>query len=169
VIDTPPGVSDAHSDRPTLIATRGLPGSGKTTWARDRLARSASGNLARCNRDDLRRMLWGAPRYDRESEAVITMVQHDIVAMLLRTGRTVIVDDTNLVDTHVGTLQLLASIHDADWHVEDFRDVPLQLCIDRDSQRGADRVGEQVIRRMHDTHLAPTPLTAECAEPGQGR
>jgi len=42
---------------PELIACRGLPGSGKTTWARQQLAAAPLGTLMRVNRDGLRRMM----------------------------------------------------------------------------------------------------------------
>jgi hypothetical protein len=50
----------------------------------------------------------------------------------------------------------IAQEMDAGFEVWDFRQVPLQVCLDRDAQRDAyDRVGEQVIRDKYDKYIAP--------------
>jgi predicted kinase len=154
MIGTPGTVRDDHS-RPALIAFRGLPASGKTTAALQLLADSPHGTVARCNRDALRRMVQGRPRYDTDSEAVITMIATDTITTLLRTGHTVLVDDTNLADEHVANLRLIAGVCGAEFQIHDLRHVPLQTCLDRDRQRPEDeQVGERVIRGMHARYLA---------------
>jgi len=40
----------------TVTILKGLPGSGKTTWAKEQIAKSP-GNYKRINKDDLREML----------------------------------------------------------------------------------------------------------------
>src|SRR5690606_5077486 len=79
-----------------LILTVGLPGSGKSTWAKQWVAEDPA-RRARVNRDDLRAMLrgqlvWG----DRDLEAQVTVAQRATVAALLADGVSVVVDDTNL-------------------------------------------------------------------------
>lgn len=54
--------------RATLTATRGLPGSGKTTWAKEQ------GQL-RANRDDIRLTLFGGRTGERLDEEMVTRVQ----------------------------------------------------------------------------------------------
>jgi predicted kinase len=136
-----------------LIITRGLPGSGKSTWARARQARDP--NLARVNRDDLRRMLFPDwPHGDPEAEEILTLVQEAAIEVLLEhTSLHVVADDTNLDPQHVQALDLLAHAMDAEFHVQDFTHVPLDVCIARDAAR-PNPVGEQVIRAMHEKHLA---------------
>lgn len=135
-----------------LTITRGLPGSGKTTWAREQQA--VDPHLFRVNRDDLRAMLRPDWKHgDLEHEDMLSTFHHAMVWQLLDDGYPVVVDDTNLSDEHLTFL--LAAAVPARAHVvtQDFRDVPLDVCIERDSGR-PNPVGEQVIRRMHAKYLA---------------
>ncbi len=138
----------------TLTITRGLPGAGKTTWAR------ATG-LPRVNRDDLRRMLHGGPVGTGQAEKRVTIVQRAMIEALLRAGVSVVCDDTNLRRQVVRDLAALAAACGADFAVQDFTDVPVEECIRRDAARTeGEHVGEAAIRRMYDRHLArrPRPL-----------
>jgi len=131
----------------TLTITRGLPGSGKTTWARQQPA-------WRVNRDDLRTMLKTAWKHgDDEYETLCSAVQYAVIRELLH-DRDVIVDDTNLRGDTVLALESIARIARAEFFVVDFTDVHLETCIERDAAR-PDPVGEQVIRRMWAKYLAP--------------
>jgi predicted kinase len=155
---TTPPLTTAPTRR-RLIATRGLPSSGKSTWARDQLEADTDGKLVRCNRDDLRRMLHGRPRHDPASEAVITVAQRTMVAELLFRGYSVIIDDTNLHPEHLRALQHLAASYDVGFVVQDFTHVPVDECIARDRKRRGDRrVGAAVIRDLHARYIAhPEP------------
>lgn len=133
----------------TLWITRGLPASGKTTWALAKVAASGAGQVVRLNRDDLRAMMYG-PGYRRPvhaAETAVTQVQQGPIGELLRAGRDVIVDDTNLRAKHVRVFLQLAAAVDAPVEVVDFLDVPVEECVRRDALRPAP-VGEDVIREM---------------------
>jgi predicted kinase len=78
---------------PTLNLTRGLPASGKTTWAKSWVAEDPA-SRARVNRDDIRFMLFG--KYYGVDENAVTKAQHSAVKSLLESGKDVVVDDTNL-------------------------------------------------------------------------
>ena len=137
-----------------LLITRGLPASGKTTFARKLQPR-----VVRVNRDDLRRMLHGERLYTQWAESQVTHVQRAAVEALLRAHADVIVDDTNLRTKTVREWAELAARHGAQFEVHDFTDVPLEECIRRDAERPpADRVGEEAIRRMHARYLAGRSL-----------
>jgi predicted kinase len=132
----------------TLTITRGLPGSGKTTWAR------AQGGAVRVNRDDLRRMLHGGQVGLGWAEKQVTVAHRALVAALLRAGINVICDDTNLRPSVVRELTALAADCGADFVVRDFTDVPLRLCIERDAGRPAqERVGAEAIEGMYRRYL----------------
>lgn len=138
----------------TLTITRGLPGSGKSTWARQQ--QETKPGLWRVNRDDLRAMLVPAWAFgDQNDEDLLTVVQHRAVHALLYNGIDVIVDDTNLSDRAVKGLREVADDNGATFVIQDFTGVPLETCLARDAAR-PNPVGEQVIRRMWHTYLAPT-------------
>jgi predicted kinase len=107
-----------------LLITRGLPGSGKTTFAR-----TLQPLVTRVSRDDLRRMLHGRIMLTDWAEAQVTAVERGIVETLLGRGASVIVDDTNLRRTTVKAWRDAA------------RPADLQ-------------VGAAAIRRMYDRYLA---------------
>jgi predicted kinase len=147
-----------------LLITRGLPGSGKTTFAR-----TLQPMVVRVNRDDLRRMLHGRRLFTPWAEGQVTAVQHAMVEALLRAKADVIVDDTNLrAHTVRGWAELAARFH-AGFEVHDFTDVPLDECLRRDAARDEpERIGEPGIRRMFDRYLKgrSLPLPVPHVEPG---
>jgi predicted kinase len=147
-----------------LLITRGLPASGKTTFAR-----KLQPHVVRVNRDDLRRMLHGRRHFTQRAEAQVTHAQRAAVEALLRAHSDVIVDDTNLRAKTVRDWAELAARCHATFEVHDFTDVPLDECLRRDAARPEDdRVGEEGIRRMHERYLAGKnlPLPVPYVEPG---
>lgn len=148
-------IEDLTDKDPVLVITRGLPASGKTTWAKQQVL-TRQGLAVRVNRDDLRRMMFVRQDYSRHQESRVTVAQHAMVTELLRTGSTVICDDTNLDLARVATLRAFAAANHARFHVvDDFLRVPLAECIQRDSFRDpAEQVGEEVILSMWQRHLA---------------
>lgn len=132
---------------PALIITRGLPGSGKTTWARKQRG------YHRVNRDDIRAMLlptW--PHGDKIEEAICTLVSHQIIEVLLGTCRDVICDDTNLNPDHLKRLMAIGYEQRAEIVIQDFTNVSVEDCIYLDSTR-PNPVGRDVIIRMWERYL----------------
>ncbi|GAB3152599.1 hypothetical protein GCM10027290_43610 [Micromonospora sonneratiae] len=147
-----------------LILTRGLPASGKTTFAR-----KLQPSVVRVNRDDLRRMLHGERLFTQWAEGQVTTAQRVQVEALLRARVDVCVDDTNLRSKTVREWAELAARLGATFELHDFTDVPLDECIRRDAVRPAqDQVGEEAIRRLHERYLAgrKLPLPVPNVEPG---
>lgn len=141
-----------------LIATRGLPGCGKTFWSLAQVAAAPVGEVVRANRDDIRAMLYG-PDYStpvHAAEQHVTAVQRATVERFLADGRTVILDDTNLRLKYLREWANLAAKLGAEFEVVDFLDVPVETCVARDANRrsqGGRFVGPDVIRGMHDRFL----------------
>ena len=136
----------------TIYMPKGLPASGKTTWAKDKLAEHP-GAYKRVSKDDMRSMLDGG-KWSRDNEKFLLGVRDYVVTSALNAGKHVIVDDTNLAPKHQEVLQCLAKKHGAVLEVVDFTNVPLDECIARDQKR-PNYVGEKVIRDMWKQFLAP--------------
>jgi predicted kinase len=139
-----------------LIMTKGLPGSGKSTWAKELVNRGVTKlNPAykRINKDELRRMLDNGV-HSKENEKFIVNARNSLVEAALKKGYNVIVDDTNLAPKHEIVLRDYAEVLGAEFEIKDFTDVPIEQCIANDLKR-LESVGEAVIRKMHRDFLAP--------------
>lgn len=130
----------------TLTITRGLPGCGKSYWAAQTARTSGAW---RVSRDVVREMLAGDLAHwtpDADAEDTVTQIQIYAVRRALRAGRDVIVDDCNLADGYVDRFRELAAECGSDFKIQDFRHVPLDVCLQRDRQRkGGKRVGSVTI------------------------
>lgn len=141
-----------------LIMTKGLPASGKTTFAKAALEEHP-GACKRVNKDDLRAMLDGG-KWSRDNEKFVLAVRDQIIGAALDAGKHVICDDTNLAPKHRERLEQLAKQHGAALEVEDFTHVSVEECIARDRKR-PNYVGEKTIRSMHEQFLEPAPPIVE--------
>lgn len=143
----------------TLTITRGLPASGKTTWAKAWVAADPS-SRARINRDDFRAMLYGTPDYSWPQELAVTEASRNAVRALLAAGRDVVADDMNLRPKYVREWARFAAANGVELDVVEFP-VSLEESIERDAARERP-VGADVIRRMAQKylqkgHLQPIP------------
>lgn len=132
-----------------VIAPRGLPGSGKSTWVAERLA--ADPRSARINNDDLvAASFTGGDRKER-GRTLYRMRRALLRAFLADDGiDTVYLDNTNLNVHTLNDLQMVALEQGASFEVvDDFLAVPVDECIARDATR-PEPVGESVIRTMHE-------------------
>jgi len=148
----------------TLTITRGLPASGKTTYARNWVAADPAGR-ARINRDDIRGMAHASVFLGQDTEKQIQVIRDAAVGALLKRGVDVIVDDTNLPSRTARDLRRLAMLAGADFRVWDLTNVPLQVCLDRNAAReGVARVPEDRIRDMRQRYIAGRPYPLPLAE-----
>lgn len=145
---------------PKIILTKGLPASGKTTWAKEQVD-SNPGKIKRVNKDDLRAMINNS-KWSKQNESDVLANRDMLIVYYLNRGFDVIVDDTNLAPKHESHLRQFAEWHKADFEIKDFTDVSVEECIKRDQKR-PNYVGEKVIRGMYKQFLAPKP---ELYDPG---
>jgi len=132
----------------TVTIFKGLPGSGKTTKAKEIVATS-EGKIKRINKDDLRAML-DEGKHSKERENFILVTRDTLIMNALLSGYSVIVDDTNLHEKHVAHITDLVGgrLPAVEVKLDDsFMKVPVKECILRDALR-PNPVGKKVIRRM---------------------
>lgn len=141
-----------------LIMTKGLPGSGKTTWAKEYLEKHDQNALLVC-KDDLRAMMFNSAWSGRR-EATVIAIRDFVIIQALHEGRNVIVHDTNLAPKHEARLKQIAKEHQATFEARDFTHVSLEQCIQNDLKR-CKSVGEKVIRDMYKQFLKPKPVPVE--------
>lgn len=136
----------------TLYMFKGLPGSGKSTAARE--MQEGDGNIVRVNKDDLRAMLHNGV-HSRGREAQVLRIRDAIIEDSLEQGKHVIVDDTNYNPIHEERLRQIAQKHGAEFKVTNFSvdtEEHIQFCIANDLKR-PNSVGEQVIRSMYNKYV----------------
>lgn len=140
-----------------FYACKGLPASGKTSWARDIVLDNEPGKAVRVNRDLLRTMLHFDRFGGRSTEATTEWARDRVIelAMWNQYVDIIICDDTNLDPSVMSRLRALVERGGFEFRVQDFTDVPIEVCIARDANRvGKAKVGADVIRGMAERWLA---------------
>ncbi|HMQ48126.1 MAG TPA: AAA family ATPase [Saprospiraceae bacterium] len=134
-----------------VLLLKGLPGSGKTTYAK-KLLKESPHQYKRINRDDLRNM-FDDGLFSKGNERFVRKVRDLLIVQALKEGKHVIVDDTNLV--HRNELSIRQLVSEFNRENEDQvqvevveMDATLEESIRRDALREKP-VGEKVIRDMH--------------------
>ena len=141
-----------------LIIAKGLPASGKSSWADEYIKENP--NFIKVEKDQIRKNgeLFKDGKYvhKRGDEAIVLKERDRLIREALRQGKSVISSDTNLVQKHITQLTNIAKQNKAKVEVKSFLDIPLKELIERDQKR-EDSVGEQVIRRMFHTQVGKMP------------
>ncbi|MFE2997948.1 AAA family ATPase [Nocardia sp. NPDC059246] len=134
-----------------IVVTRGYPGSGKTTRAREWVKEDPYKRAKAPSRDDLRALLWNVEGIGTfEQEEHITKVQTAAVKELLRRGHSVIIDDTHLKKKYAQRWADIAANMNVGFSV---MDVPTSVdkCLHRNMVRfndGGRLVPPNVIREL---------------------
>lgn len=137
--------------KPDLIITRGISNSGKSTWA-VKWVKGDPENRRRSNRDSFRESALNIATYDISEESLITEMQHRFIALHLKAGRSVVVDDLNLRAKYVRELYFLAKDNNANFVVKPFP-ITLDKALARAEKRadeGGLYVSPEAIKDMHD-------------------
>lgn len=126
-----------------IIVMQGLPGSGKTTIAREMMKND--GNVVRVGRDQLRAMLhfdvWNGKNEDLTKKAQLAVVK-----AMLDAGKVVLIDDTTIQQSRIDFWKNFIRENQlkADWIM---LDTDLATCIQRDALR-EHPIGREVITAM---------------------
>lgn len=138
-----------------LIICRGLPASGKSTWAKQWVIEDPE-HRVRINQDDIRLMLgkyWVPSR-----EKLVQEIQFDAIIEALCRKFDVVIDNTNLNKKVLEKFdRLIKTFEDYEIEYKDFFDTPLSVCIERDKNREL-QVTEKVIRGFYNNYKDKYPL-----------
>lgn len=138
-----------------LIICRGLPASGKSTWAKQWVLEDPEHRI-RVNQDDIRLMLgkyWVPSR-----EKLVQEIQFDAILEALSRGFDIVIDNTNLNKKVLdGFDRLIKTYKNYEIEYKDFFDTPLSVCIERDKNRDL-QVTEKVIRSFYNNYKDKYPL-----------
>lgn len=131
-----------------LILTRGIQGSGKSTWAKAWVNEDPE-NRVRINNDDIRNMLgvyWVTKR-----EPLVSEMKQYLTQAAMDRGYDIVIDNMNLNPKEVAFWKKVVELNNEDpdgykYEIE-FKDffIPLEECIRRDAMR-SNPIGEKVIR-----------------------
>lgn len=140
-----------------VIITRGLPGSGKSTWVKS-IIKANSNSYKRINNDDLRAMV-DCGHYSSANEKFINDLTDLFIMKAIAEGKHAIVDNTNLNMKHINRItQLVKGLAQVEIN-DSFLQVPVEMCILNDLKR-ANSVGKDVIMDMYEKHVKKTePIT----------
>lgn len=148
-----------------LILTRGIPGSGKSTWAKQYI--EGHTNCVRVNRDSLRWMVYNAPyTADKRLEKLVRHMEQKAVSEALQAGYDVVLDNT-----HCALSAITKIIYDIENQFDgDVQIIVVDFPISTTEAIRRDRlrdypVGNGVIESMHkllaDQKSSPDYLTVQ--------
>lgn len=145
---------------PKVIMLRGLPGSGKTTWAEAWKAENPAQRVV-ITKDDIGMEIaqvntkCETPR-NKDFRKKIKARQESLIKQALKQGKDVCIADTNLPGEVEKTYRVWCDESGIDYTFEvndSFLDVPLMEVLDRNNKRGCDMVPESVIFEMYNTFI----------------
>ena len=132
-----------------LIMLKGLPASGKTTWAMKQLEQ---GNFFRISLKDIEQTMTEKNSKKKISNAL--RIRNDLLENILKNKLgNVILDDYNLSLISQRAIEKMCSKHGYDFEVKSFLDVPINECIKRDLKR-KNSVGSKRIQKLYNQYLA---------------
>lgn len=144
---------------PKIILTRGIQGSGKSTWAKKWVEENPT-HRVRWNNDDFRRML--GPYWILERENLVSVGLSDFLNKAMLFGYDIVIDNMNLSPKHWEFVQnqicnfnneIACRNLEKSYILEfrDFLDISLEECIKRDSKR-ENPIGKEVITNTYNKY-----------------
>ena len=131
----------------SVILTVGVPGSGKSTWAKAEIVKDPN-NWVRINNDELRAMMNGSV-WSQDYEKMIGDARNFLVKNALAKGKNIIIDNLNLNKRHFNDVCALVKAANVDAKVfEKTFYIEVEEAIARDAKReGKAKIGEEIIRK----------------------
>lgn len=144
-----------------IIICRGIPASGKSTWAKQWVSQSPK-NRVRINYDDMRLMLGDYWIPNREKVPFLLDIKNSIIRNAILNGFDIVIDNMNLNSKEINNIkyQVQEACYEKfkrdgvkpEFEIEfkDFK-TPLEECIKRDSKR-PNRIGEETITNIYNKY-----------------
>lgn len=133
-----------------LIICRGIPASGKSTWAK-KLLKENPNKWKRVNRDSIRYMT-EYKYWNPDNEPLVSDIMNAAIKSALNRGFNVIVDNTNLSAKYIKNLRKIAE-NIGDIIVEEkYFDISLPEALRRDKDRER-KVGKDVLTKFYKTYI----------------
>lgn len=145
---------------------KGLPASGKSTWAKT----TAAHEQCKIINKDLLRLMLDAGKHTGSNEGFVLQARDALIVMALESGKSVIVDDTNLNPVHEGRVRQIVQDYNrtfnqgVQFQVIDFTHIGPEECKKRDRMR-CPNVGDKVIQDMYNKWLRPAVPKLRVADP----
>ena len=141
-----------------IILTQGIQGSGKTTWAKAWVAEDPKYRI-RINNDDITSM-WGQPFGTPGLYERLKMFRMLMINQAISEGLDIVIDNMNLSNNSIKEIEEIVEEHNCDLNFiskykieyKDFTNVPLEVCIERDSKR-PNPIGEKIIRDTYNKYI----------------
>lgn len=133
-----------------VLILSGIPASGKSTYAKNLIDKNP-GMYKRVNKDDLRELIDNG-KWSKDNEKFILKIRDNIIIEALKSGKHVVVDDTNLSPKHGEHIkELVKGLAEVETK---FFDITVEEAVKRDLQR-SNSVGRDVIENMYNQFLKP--------------
>ena len=138
-----------------LIIMRGLPGSGKSTWAKAWVNEDPI-NRVRLNWDDMRNMMGPYWIPERENTGILKELREKFLKHMMERNWDIVCDNRNLNPKEIEFYENIVKEFNEDGHpyTIEFKDffIPVEECIRRDAMR-ANPIGEKTIKSLFHKYM----------------
>lgn len=138
-----------------LVIMRGLPGSGKSTWAKAWVNEDPI-NRVRLNWDDMRNMMGPYWIPERENTGILKELREKFLKHMMERNWDIVCDNMNLNPKEIEFYENIVKEFNEDGHpyTIEFKDffIPVEECIRRDAMR-ANPIGEKTIKSLFHKYM----------------
>lgn len=146
-----------NTSRPTIFFLKGLPASGKSTWALGKIDELKQDNVVYINRDSVRKQMfpnnydnfWNGYKFNSVNENSVTKFCEEMLLDGLKNSKNIIIDNLNLNPKYEKEMRNYAKMFDYQFELIDLTHISLFTCAERDSKR-KDSVGFAFIKEVYN-------------------